>query len=100
MNKRTVITLTDVLRTTVARSGLTIYRIARDTGLDSRHLGQFLAGKMSIRLDKADKLAAFLGLRLTPDPDATPPAPTPENLARPMLAKRKPPRQPRTANAK
>ena len=45
----------------------------------------------SLRLldDKADRLATYLGLRLTPDPDATPPEPTPENLARPMLAKTK-----------
>ena len=40
------------------------------------------------RLDKADRLAAHLGLRLAPDPDAKPPEPTPDNLARPMLAKR------------
>jgi hypothetical protein len=40
------------------------------------------------RPDKADRLAAYLGLRLMPDPDAVPPEPTPENLARPMLAKR------------
>jgi hypothetical protein len=44
---------------------------------------------MSIRLDKADRLAAYLGLRLVPDPDAVPPMPTPENLARPTLAKRR-----------
>jgi hypothetical protein len=43
---------------------------------------------MSIRLDKADRLAAYLGLRLVSDPDAKPPEPTPENLARPTLAKR------------
>jgi hypothetical protein len=44
---------------------------------------------LSVRLDKADRLAAYLGLHLVPDPDAVPPEPTPENLARPMLAKRK-----------
>ncbi len=40
-------------------------------------------------LDKADRLAAYLGLRLVPDPDATPPEPTPANLTGPMLAKRR-----------
>jgi hypothetical protein len=38
---------------------------------------------------KGQRLAECLGLRLVPDPDAVPPSPTPENLARPMLAKRK-----------
>ena len=41
---------------------------------------------MSIRLDKADRLGAYLGRQLVPDPDAKPPEPTPANLARPTLA--------------
>lgn len=81
-------TLTDVLRAAIERSGLTRYRIAKETGIPESHLGRFARGDMSIRLDKADRLAAYLGLRLTPDPDAVPPEPTPENLARPTLAKR------------
>jgi hypothetical protein len=48
-----------------------------------------MRGETSLRLDKADLLAAYLGLRLVADPDAKPPEPTPENLARPMLAKQK-----------
>ncbi len=82
-------TLTDALRGAIERSGLTVYRIAKATGIDSANLGRFVRGELSIRLDKADRLAAYLGLHLVPDPDATPPEPTPENLARPMLAKRK-----------
>jgi hypothetical protein len=62
---------------------------AKGTGVDESILMRFVWGEMSIRLDKADRLAAYLGLRLTPDPDAKPPEPTPENLARPTLAKRK-----------
>jgi transcriptional regulator with XRE-family HTH domain len=87
MGKKTP-TLTYVLRAAIVRSGLTYYRIAKTTGIDEANLGRFARGEMSIRLDKADRLAAYLGLRLTPDPDAVPPEPTPENLARPMLAKR------------
>jgi transcriptional regulator with XRE-family HTH domain len=79
-------TLTDVLRAAIERSGLTRYRIAKETGIPEGNLGRFLRGEMSIRLDKADRIAAYLGLRLTPDPDAVPPEPTPENLARPTLA--------------
>jgi transcriptional regulator with XRE-family HTH domain len=80
-------TLTDVLRAATQRSGLTYYRIAKATEIDEANLGRFVRGEMSIRLDKADRLAAYLGLRLMPDPDAVPPEPTPENLARPTLAK-------------
>ena len=82
-------TLTDVLRAAIQRSGLTYYRIAKATGIDEGNLGRFARGRLSIRLDKADRLAAYLGLRLMPDPDAVPPDPTPENLARPKLAKRR-----------
>jgi transcriptional regulator with XRE-family HTH domain len=81
-------TLTGMLRAAIRRSGLTLYRIAKATDIDEGNLGRFARGDMSIRLDKADRLAAYLGLRLTPDPDAVPPEPTPENLARPTLAKR------------
>jgi hypothetical protein len=81
-------TLTDVLKAAIERSGLTCYRIAKATGIDEANLGRFVRGELSIRLDKADRLAAYLGLRLVPDPDAVPPEPTPENLARPALAKR------------
>jgi len=82
-------TLTDALRGAIERSGLTVYRIGKATGIDAANLGRFVRGELSIRLDKADRLAACLGLHLVPDPDATPPEPTPENLARPMLARRK-----------
>jgi transcriptional regulator with XRE-family HTH domain len=80
-------TLTDAIRAAIQQSGLTVYRIGKATGIDEANLGRFARGEMSIRLDKADKLAAYFGLRLTPDPDAVPPEPTPENLARPTLAK-------------
>ncbi len=82
-------TLTEVLRAAIGQSGVTCYRVAKATGIDPANLGRFLSGDMSIRLDKADRLAAYLGLRLVPDPDAKPPEPTPANRARPMLVKRK-----------
>ena len=82
-------TITDVLRAAIERSGLTRYRIAKETGIPESNLRRFAGGEMSVRLDKADRLAAYLGLRLVPDPDAVPPTPTPENLARPTLAKRR-----------
>ena len=81
-------TLTKVLKATIEQSGLTRYRIGSDTGITEASLCRFMQGETSLRLDKADVLAAYLGLQLTPDPDAMPPEPTPENRARPMLAKR------------
>ena len=82
-------TLTAVLKTAIEESGLTLYRVARDTGILDTSLGRFMRGETSLRLDKADVLAAYLGLRLVPDPDAVPPEPTPENLARPTLGETK-----------
>jgi transcriptional regulator with XRE-family HTH domain len=82
-------TITEVLRAAIERSGLTRYRIAKETGIPESNLRRFARGEMSVRLDKADRLAAYLGLQLTSDPDAAPPEPTPANLARPMLTKRK-----------
>ena len=81
--------MTDVLRIAIEESGVSRYQIAKDTGILQGSLSRFVRGETSLRLDKADRLAAYLGLRLVPDPDAVPPEPTPANLARPTLAKRK-----------
>jgi transcriptional regulator with XRE-family HTH domain len=88
MNKSKA-TITDVLRAAIEQSGLTLYRVGKESGVPSSNLRRFVRGEMSVRLDKADRLAAYLGLHLVPDPDAKPPEPTPANLARPMLTKRK-----------
>jgi len=82
-------TMNDVLRDAIEKSGLTGYRIAKETGIPEIIFRRFARGEMSVGLDKADNLPAFLGFRLTPDPDAVPPTSTPENLARPTLAKRR-----------
>ena len=83
------LTLTDVLIAAIKESGLSAYRISKDTGVVVSSIIRFVDGETSLRLDKADAMAEYLGLRLVPDPDATPPEPTPENLARPMLTKLK-----------
>ena len=82
-------TLPEVLRAAIELSGLTYYRIGKATGIDETNVARFAKGELYVRLDKADRLAAYLGLRLVRDPDAVPPEPTPANLARPMLAKGK-----------
>ncbi len=85
--------MTDVLKNAIQESGLTEYRIATETGIVVTSLARFMRGETSLRLDKADLLADYLGLRLVRDPGAKPPKPTPENLARRMLARRKPKRK-------
>jgi transcriptional regulator with XRE-family HTH domain len=81
-------TITESLRTAIQRSGLTGYRVAQGAGVPEPTVRRLIRGGTSIRLDKADRLAAFLGLQLVPDPEAVPPEPTPENRARPMLARK------------
>ncbi|MCD4726058.1 MAG: helix-turn-helix domain-containing protein [Pirellulales bacterium] len=57
-------TLTDVLRTAIKESELTQYRIAKDTGIPATSIMRFMRGETSLRLDKADVLAEYLGLEL------------------------------------
>lgn len=85
--KKSKLTITDVLKAAIEESGVTRYRIAKETEIPETTLMRFMSGETTIRLDKADALAAYLGLRLVSDPKAVPPKPTPENLARPTLAK-------------
>ena len=64
MAKKKTATLSDVLRRTINESGLSFYRIAKDTGITSQSLLRFQRGDQSLRLDKVDVLAEYLGLQL------------------------------------
>jgi plasmid maintenance system antidote protein VapI len=57
-------TMSQVLLREIEKSGHSLYQISLATGLDKSALGRFVAGRTSIRLDLADKLAAYLGLEL------------------------------------
>ena len=57
-------TMTEVLKATIERSGVSQYRIAEDTGVLATSLGRFMRGETSLRLDKADVLAEYVGLEL------------------------------------
>ncbi|MFZ1933869.1 MAG: helix-turn-helix transcriptional regulator [Thermoguttaceae bacterium] len=57
-------TMTNALKAAITESGLTRYRIAKDTGIDEAALMRFMRGETSLRLDKADVLAEYLGLEL------------------------------------
>lgn len=41
-------TLTEVLQAAIERSGLTVYRIGKATGVDTANLGRFVRGELSI----------------------------------------------------
>ncbi len=56
--------MTDVLKAAINASGLTHYRIAAETGIKATSLGRFMRGETSLRLDKADVLAAYFELEL------------------------------------
>lgn len=57
-------TMTDVLKAAIEQSGVSRYRIAQDTGILETSLSRFMRGETSLRLDKADVLAEYLGLKL------------------------------------
>ncbi len=52
------------LKDAIVRSGLTAYRLSKDTGLSQYSIGWFVQGKRTLRLDIAAKLAKRLGLEL------------------------------------
>ena len=56
--------MTDVLKAAIEQSGVSRYRIAKDTGLTEPSLCRFMQGATSLRLDRADVLAEYLGLEL------------------------------------
>jgi hypothetical protein len=57
-------TMTDVLKATIDCCGKSRYQISKDTGILETSLSRFMRGETSLRLDKADVLAEYLGLEL------------------------------------
>ena len=57
--------MSDALRQAIRDSGLTLYRIAKDSGVDYSTLHRFMKGTRAIHMRAADKLAEYLGLELT-----------------------------------
>jgi plasmid maintenance system antidote protein VapI len=58
--------ITDVLRRAVAESGMAHIALERATGVKRASIMRFLRGETSLRLDMADRLAAYFGLELRP----------------------------------
>ena len=57
-------TLSDILRRTIIRSEIPLLVLERETAVQRASVRRFLDGKQSIRLDVADKLAAYFNLTL------------------------------------
>jgi plasmid maintenance system antidote protein VapI len=57
-------TMTDTLKAAVRKSGLSLYAIAASSGVKRPSLSKFMSGQQSLRLDMADKLAAYFKLEL------------------------------------
>ena len=58
----------DELLKAISNSGLTEYRVAKDSGVPQPVLNRFLRGERGISLATAAKLCAYLGLHLAPAP--------------------------------
>jgi plasmid maintenance system antidote protein VapI len=56
--------ISDLLRRTIAESGISYNALQRDTGVTRASIMRFVRGDQSIRLEMADRLAAYFGLQL------------------------------------
>jgi plasmid maintenance system antidote protein VapI len=58
--------ITDLLRQTIIASKIPLLTLEQETGVQRASIGRFIRGERSLRLDVADKLAAYFGLALQP----------------------------------
>ena len=54
--------MTKAIKTAVRESGESLYGICKATGINHDALSRFMRGQTSMRLDLADKLAAYFGI--------------------------------------
>jgi transcriptional regulator with XRE-family HTH domain len=73
MRKTNGMSLTGELRDAIESSGVTLYRIAKDSGVSYAVLHRFANGERQIKLDSADKLADYFGMRLMKPKRSRPP---------------------------
>lgn len=57
-------TMTEVLRQAIVESGIPLLVLERETGVVRASIRRFVAGRNSLHLDVADKLATYFGLVL------------------------------------
>jgi plasmid maintenance system antidote protein VapI len=56
--------LSDQLRAAIVGSGLSVYALAKGSGVSHPVILRFVSKERGLHLETADKLAAFLGLEL------------------------------------
>ena len=61
--------ISETLRQAIAECGVSFASLERETGVLRQSLMKFARGETSLRLDIADKLAAYFGLTLVRKPD-------------------------------
>ena len=57
-------TITDELKKAIQKSGLTVYRISRESGVAQEQIHRFMSGERDLYLGTAAKVAAALDLVL------------------------------------
>ena len=62
--KKTAMTMSDVLRQTILESETPLLVLEREAGVQRASIRRFLRGERSLHLDIADKLAAYYRLKL------------------------------------
>jgi plasmid maintenance system antidote protein VapI len=60
--------ITDLLRQTIIASKIPLLTLEQETGVQRASIMRFVRGEQSLRLDIADKLAAYFGLALVRSP--------------------------------
>ena len=67
MAKRRSKKMTDQIRQAIDDSGLTRYRISKETGIDESALAKFYNGHRGLSMNALDRLGEYLGLRIVMD---------------------------------
>lgn len=62
--------LVDAIRRAVEASGKSRYRIAKESGVSAGQLSRLVNGERGMTVDTIDRLADYLGLRITIEPKA------------------------------
>lgn len=62
--KKSRVTISDQLAAAIELSGLSKYRICKDTGVDEATMSKFLSGSRGMRLDSFEKLADYFDIEL------------------------------------
>ena len=65
MAKAKIESLADQLKRIISDSGLSIYRIAKESGVSQSALQMFVSGQRDLRLETVGKLTAYFGIKFT-----------------------------------